>query len=126
LITKKEDAIGVLFPALLDELELGFGFFEQLFLVGETLAGFFDEFFWSFSDVVWALETLLEGRDFLTHLKDTIFKVGLVLVVDVLWNLDVDVVIVNSQMEASGVFGVNLWYARRLGEMLDEKLVIVH
>ena len=100
------------FPWLLDELKLGFGFLEESFFVGEGATGFFDEFLWRLRDVVRALETFFESDDLLAHLEDVVLEVGFVLVVNILRDLDINVVVVNSQMETSSVLGIDFWYAR--------------
>ena len=86
----------LLFYFLLDELELGFHFFEKFLFLGEAVASFFDELFWCFTDIVWAVEALFKGDDFLTHLENAAFEVGFVLFVNILWDLEVNVVVMNG------------------------------
>ena len=100
------------FSWLLDELKLSFGFLEESFFVGEGATGFFDEFLWCLRDIVRTLETFFESDDLLAHLEDVVLEIGFILVVNILRDLDIDVVVVNSQMETSGIFCVDFWYAR--------------
>ena len=110
----------------LDVTEFGFHLTKEILLLGESIARFFDELFWRLLDVVWATEARFEGFDFATKFQDTIFEVGLVLLVDILWDLKIDIVPLDGKAETFNLVEGNLRYAWALREVLDEKLVLVH
>ena len=122
----KKQGFGLLFCCLLDESELCFHVFEKLGFGLELRLGFVDELLWCLLDVVWITEASLERVDFLAELQDAILEVSLVLGVDILWNLEVDIWVTgNCKVETLGVFWLDFWDAWRLGEVLEQELVII-
>ena len=95
-------------------------------LFGERIARLFDELFWRLFDVVWTTEAGLKCFDFAAKLEDAVLEVGFVLLVDVLWNLEIDVVARDGEAKAAKLFGGNFWHARGLSEVLNEELIGVH
>ena len=115
-----------LFVIWLDVTEFGFHLTKEILLLGESIARFFDELFWRLLDVVWATEARFEGFDFASEFQDTVFEVSLVLLVDILWDLEVDVVPLDGKAETFNLVEGNLRYAWAFRKVLNEKLILVH
>ena len=99
--------------------KLGFHFFEQILFVGEGLASFGDKLLWCLRNVVRAVEALFERENLLIHLKDAIFEIVLVFLVDIFRNVEIDIVIMDGEMQTLGIFLLDLRHTRRFSEMLN-------
>ncbi len=98
-----------------------------MFFVGELGASFGDEFGRSFLDVAGVAEALSQGIVLFFTLDDAIFEIVDVLSFDILWNLQVDVVVAgDGEVETACLLWFDLRDCRGLGEVLNKQLVGVH